>query len=337
MLDQRHYTLLLDETALVETPEFKPLCVLLKNRIPKELLERVRPAIRSAASQPVAAGNRVDAAGAGKGIRLRPDGTETKMSGVPTLKDMSEENYIRLKPAKDGTVGYLEDTTRAGQKLPCRQTSWTAKAPISQLSAMTELAATVAMAWRQSHMWMEYETQMAKALKTRSEYVLETSRRSIPGVTWLSAENGEEIEPFTNMLPFTTITCNNRWRTAAHVDSGDLKQGFGALCCLGAFEGCDLVFPRYKTAVRYREGDILLADVANQLHGNSPLLNPDGTAPKLGEEPERLVCVFYYREQMEFCTSPDKEMEVVNNWKKGKSNRAAKTTPTTVKKGRKKS
>jgi hypothetical protein len=301
MLDERHYTMLVDETATVGTPEGGPICTLLRNRIPKGLLDRVRPAIRSAASQSVAAGNRVDAAGAGKGIRLRPDGTKTKMTGVPTLKDMSDENYVRLKSARDGTVGYLEDTTRAGQQLPCRLTSWTAKAPISRFGAMTELADAVAKAWEQSILWIQHGTQMQKASKTRPEYVLKTPK---------------------GILPFTTITCNNKWRTAAHIDSGDLKQGFGAMCCLGDFDGCDLVFPRYKLAVRYREGDILFADVANQVHGNAPLLNPDGTVPKLGEEPERLVCVFYYREQMEFCMSPDEETEVVNNWKKGKSTRA---------------
>jgi hypothetical protein len=303
LLDERHYTLLLDETGTVGTAEGGPICSLLKNRIPKDLLNRVRPAIRSAASQQIAAGNRVDAAGAGKGIRLRPDGSKTKIIGVPTLRDMPHESYVRLKSARDGTVGYYEDTIRAGQPLPCRQTAWTAKAPISQFSVMSELADTVAAAWRESILWIQHDIQMDKASSTLREYVLETSK----GIT-----------------PFTTITCNNKWRTAAHVDSGDLKQGFGVMCCLGDFQGCDLVFPRYKMAVRYREGDILLADVANQVHGNSPLLNPDGSVPNLGEEPERLVCVFYYREQMEFCQSPDAEMDVVNNWKKGQSTRAKK-------------
>jgi hypothetical protein len=303
LLDERHYTFLLDETGTVGTPEGGPICTLLRNRIPKDLLDRVRPAIRSAASSQVAAGNRADAAGAGKGIRLRPDGSKTKIVGVPTLKQMSEESYIRLKSAREGAVGYLEDTTRPGQQLPCRQTAWTAKAPISQLSVTAELAETVAKAWRESILWIQHSTQMEKVSKTLRDYVLETSK----GVT-----------------PFTTITCNNKWRTAAHIDSGDLKQGFGVLCCLGDFEGCHLVFPRYKLAVRYREGDILLADVANQVHGNTPLLSPDGTAPKLGEEPERLVCVFYYREQMEFCASPEEEMATVNNWKTGQSTRARK-------------
>jgi len=64
LLDERHYTLLLDQTGIVGTSE-APICVLLKNRIPKELLDKVRPILRRAAKQSVAAGNRTDAAGAG--------------------------------------------------------------------------------------------------------------------------------------------------------------------------------------------------------------------------------------------------------------------------------
>jgi len=164
---------------------------------------------------------------------------------------------------------------------------------------MNELAATVANHWRWSTLLGYHDVQMEKAYnKTFREYVLKTP---------------------ADVVPFTTIKVNRSWRTAAHIDSGDLKQGFGVLCCLGDFEGCDLVFPRYKTAVRFREGDILLADVANQVHGNTPLLNPDGSEPKPGKEPERLVCVFYYQEKMEHCLTTEEEMKVINNWKKGKS------------------
>ena len=120
LLDESHYTLLLDETGTVGTPQDGPICTLLKNRIPKDLLDRARPAIRSAASQSVAAGKRVDAAGAGKGIRLRPDGSKTKITGIPRLEDMSDEDYIRLKSARDGTVGVLggRDSRGTATSLP---------------------------------------------------------------------------------------------------------------------------------------------------------------------------------------------------------------------------
>src|ERR1019366_6918306 len=55
LLDQKHFELLLDETGTVGTPEGGPICTLLKNRIPQELLNRVRPVLRSAARQSIAA------------------------------------------------------------------------------------------------------------------------------------------------------------------------------------------------------------------------------------------------------------------------------------------
>ena len=86
LLDQRHYELLLDKTGIVETPDFEGVvCILLKNRLSKELLDKVRPILFRAASQPVAGGNRPDAAGAGKGLRRRADGSTLKSLRRPKI------------------------------------------------------------------------------------------------------------------------------------------------------------------------------------------------------------------------------------------------------------
>jgi hypothetical protein len=295
MLEEKHYTLLLDETGMVLTPDGQILCILLKNRLQTELLQTVRPILRKVARQPVAVGNRVAAAGTGMVQRKRKNGTPTKMIGIPNLKDLSDEDYQRLKPAKSGVFGYNARDMRGGQLLPCRLTAYSGALP-SELRLMSELAKEVSEAFRYSDVHDRWETQFRKASQTPA-FVLKTR---------------------DDLTPFTTVTCNQNWRTAAHVDHGDLKEGFGAMCCFGDFDGCDLVFPRYKVAVRYREGDVLLADVANQVHGNTPLLNPDGTVPNSGEEPERLACVFYYEEKMDQClNSPEDELEFVRTWKPG--------------------
>lgn len=296
MLDERHYTLLLDKTGIVMTPDRQVLCILYKNRLAPELLEAVRPIVRKAARQPIAGGNRSDAAGAGRAKRKRRDGSLSNMTGVPSLEELSDEDYQRLKPAKGGTLGYNARDVRGGQVYPCRLTHYSGALP-SELRLMSELAHEVAEVFRLSSVLHRWDAQFEKASQTAPAFLLKT-------------RGGH--------TPFTTITCNKSWRTAAHVDGGDLKEGFGVMCCLGKFEGCHLVFPRYKVAVRYREGDVLLADVSNQVHGNTPLLNPDGTVPKSGEEPERLACVFYYEEDMDRClNTPEEEMEFVNNRKKG--------------------
>jgi hypothetical protein len=300
-LDDRHFTLLLNETGMVETQDpdsgfvHGPLCILLKNRLSKSFLDKVRPIIRKAARQSVAGGNRGDAAGTGMVPRKRKDGSVSKIKGVPKLNDLGDEDYRRLAPAKDGTVGFNARDMRGGQVYPCRLTMYSGALP-SELRLMAELAQLVGEAFRRSWVCNLWEAQFEKASQTPPAFLIKT-------------RDGH--------TPFTTITCNKNYRTAAHVDKGDLKAGFGALCCLGNFEGCDLVFPRYKTAVRYREGDILLANV-HEVHGNTPLLNPDGTVPEPGREPERLVCVFYYEENMDQCLSThEEEMEFVNNRKKG--------------------
>jgi len=117
---------------------------------------------------------------------------------------------------------------------------------------------------------------------------------------------------------FTTITVNKNYRTAAHTDPGDLREGFGVLTAIN--KGCRgfwLVFPKYRVAVELNTGDLLLADIG-ELHGNTygeriskatvvfdnpgtPLegveLDLLGDAP--GKAGERISCVFYYQTKMQ--------------------------------------
>jgi hypothetical protein len=304
MLDNRHYDLLLNETGMVETPTYDdewPLCVLLKNVIPQELLDAVRPVVRKAAHRKVAGGNRGVAAGTGMVQRKKRSGGLSKMKGAPHLEDLADQDFNRLKSAKDGTLGFSSRSVRGGQVYPCRITHYSGALP-REFGLMSVLAKTVAEAFKKSYVSNRWEAQFAKASATSPIWLLRTSE---------------------GHTPFTTITCNKSWRTAAHVDKGDLKEGFGVMCCLGDFEGCNLVFPRYRTAVRYREGDVLLANV-HEVHGNSPLLNPDGTVPE-GSPPERLVCVFYYQETMDQCErTVEKEHEFINRRERGEAMRKKK-------------
>jgi hypothetical protein len=294
--DDRHYDLLLDETGLVVTPNFEhPLCVLLKKRLPQDLLDAVRPIVRKAANRKVAGGRRGVAAGTGMLGRKRKDGSTSKVTGVPYERDLSDEDYKRIYPARDGTFGFLDRTIGGGQVYPCRITMYDGALP-QELALMSYLAEAVADVFKFSCVDEKWETQFKKASQTPPTFLIRTPE---------------------GHTPFTTITCNKSFRTTAHIDKNDLKEGFGVMCCLGDFEGCDLVFPRYRTAVRYREGDVILADV-HQVHGNTPLLNPDRSEPHLGREPERLVCVFYYRQNMDQCESTfEKELAFVNNRERG--------------------
>lgn len=94
--------------------------------------------------------------------------------------------------------------------------------------------------------------------------------------------------------PFTTITVNSTFRTAAHRDAGDFTKGMSNLLVLsndGNYTGGYLVFPEYRVAVNVRPGDLLLVNNHDIIHGNTPIV--------LGSETsERVSLVVYLREGM---------------------------------------
>jgi hypothetical protein len=98
--------------------------------------------------------------------------------------------------------------------------------------------------------------------------------------------------------PFTTITVNKNFRTAAHRDAGDLNEGFSNLSVIAKdkeWSGGYLVLPEFRVAVNIRPGDLLLINNHGGIHGNTPLLPPEGKAI---EDMERISLVCYFREKM---------------------------------------
>ena len=98
--------------------------------------------------------------------------------------------------------------------------------------------------------------------------------------------------------PFTTITVNKNFRTAAHRDAGDLTEGFSNLSVIAKdkeWKGGYLVLPEFRVAINIRPGDLLLINNHEGIHGNTPLLPPEG---KDIEDMERISLVCYFREKM---------------------------------------
>ena len=94
--------------------------------------------------------------------------------------------------------------------------------------------------------------------------------------------------------PFTTLTVNKTFRTAAHFDAGDYTQGLSNLLVLsnnGNYSGGYLVAPEYRIAVNVRPGDLLLINNHEVLHGNTEI-------ELLDDQAERISLVCYLREGM---------------------------------------
>jgi hypothetical protein len=192
----------------------------------------------------------------------------------PLLQD---KDRIRLAGARDGTAGFHGAGIRAGQSLPCRLTYWS-KENQEETRALMPLVKAVNSAFRR-YASKEFDNQLGAALKCRP---------------WLLGD-----PDFYSVL--TTISVNLSWQTAAHVDKGDFKEGLRLLACFGDFEGSHLIFPKFRTAVEFKQGDILLAAVGHEVHGNSELKFSNGRPATEHEKPERLSTIFYFEERIQNC------------------------------------
>lgn len=94
--------------------------------------------------------------------------------------------------------------------------------------------------------------------------------------------------------PFTTITVNKNFRTAAHYDPANMDDGFANLCVMSnndQYEGGYLVFPEIGYAANIRPRDLLLVNNMAGLHGNTEIKLLDPSA-------ERLSIIAFFHEGM---------------------------------------
>ena len=94
--------------------------------------------------------------------------------------------------------------------------------------------------------------------------------------------------------PFSTITVNRNFRTAAHYDPANMDNGFANICVFsnnGEYEGHYLVFPEIGYAVDVRPGDLLFVNNMAGLHGNTEMIKKDPDA-------ERISIIAFFHEGM---------------------------------------
>jgi hypothetical protein len=179
------------------------------------------------------------------------------------------------KNSREGFVGFM---SRQGGRLPyCRESEFNINRP-ELFSQVLPYFRAVNEAFRM-HEPARYETQMTRVRETVADWIISGTA-------------------------FSTVTVNRTVRTAAHYDKGDLPEGVGVITATtrGLMVGGELIFPRYRAAVKIATGDVLLADV-HEMHGNAAMHGVNYT---------RLACVFYYRTGMQQCLSRGAEDDRVN-------------------------
>ena len=231
-------------------PDGEPLYVLIKNAIPEEFCTAAFPVALRAANDSVIGGSRAVAAGAYMEPRTRKDGSTANYLEVPFMS--------HLVGAKNGIMGFFD-------KPQCRLTDFSARD------------------------WEQFQETLPLIRKVNEIFRIYLPERFANQAEAVSDVDEKYIIPGT---VFSTITDNLNFRTACHCDEGDFERGFGALTMLtrGEFWGGELAFPRYRVAVDYRMGDVLLCDV-HEVHGNLPIRGFEG-------EYSRLSLVCYLRAAM---------------------------------------
>ncbi len=207
---------------------------------------------------------------------IKPSSNRGTASGGQRFNKVKQDGTVsktnHSAPVMSSVIGFLERYPRIPY---CRMTAFTQNNP-------KEWAGCVPLIKEVNDKFKEllperWEGQLKYAQKTHPDFV-------IPETV------------------FTTVTLNKNFRTAGHRDAGDLPDGFGCIICVryGKFNGGELIFPRYRAAVKFDTFDLVLFD-PHEVHANAPII------PQT-EDYERITAVFYYREKMMYCGSNEHEL-----------------------------
>lgn len=227
------------------------LAVLLKDVIPEELRNQAFELLKTVNGDPKNRPGIIGEKARQQGVRKR-DGRLSPRVRVPEI-------VIKKYGGKADMLGYY----RYRQPAKCDITGWTRQKP-----------------------------ELYKAVRPFIHKVDEIYR------TFLPEQHAKQME-YVQTIPekwqipgtaFTTLYVLKNAPTATHVDDFDYPQGYGCMASLGSFRGGWLCFPRFRIAIDYQPGDLVLADV-HQVHANFPIYEGD----------MRVACVFFCRKEQDKC------------------------------------
>lgn len=203
-------------------------------------------------------------------------------SGVKKMPRKGQQR-LRAMPVASAVAGAVD---RSPSFFYCRTTVWTAD-NFDKWVALRPYLERVA-GYLKEYVPDRYEAQMEEIRRCQQEWVVPNT-------------------------PFTTITVNNSWPTAVHVDKGDLDKGFSSIACIrrGNYTGGVLTFPEYRVAVDLKDNDLILMD-AHEWHGNTPIVCECGN--KLNGmckecKAERISTVSYMRSKVANCGTAEEELQ----------------------------
>jgi hypothetical protein len=156
----------------------------------------------------------------------------------------------------------------------------------------------------------EYDVAMLPQVSNYVQLIEQAYRQYAPEHHAAQLAAISEVRSDWKLFPgssISSITSNWCFPTFCHRDSRDFKGGLG--CLVSWYHGKPnpvwLVFPKYRIAVLYEPGDVLLADVGRTVHANTLHDPVEGYGTTSG----RLAVIFYLRPGLKKCKSAVIEMK----------------------------
>lgn len=282
--DESHYDEIINDECVGLKENGDILFVFCKNAIKRENREEYIKAIKNNAKSKTK--NRGTAAGVADVSRFPKDavalcdgdGNPLKNPRLVSVRYLKEDGSVckrcQSNAVRCGCAGYFD---RVG-KLPCRMVGWSTNNPEKHSKAV-ELCEEIAS----THKEKEPKSYAYQMSKTHRDYRM-----------------GE--------TPYSTLTLNYDFRTACHIDRGDLLNSLSTLTILEEipdnYDGCYLGLPEYKIAINVRDGDTLIFD-AHEYHANTEIKVKSDILPidDLTGNPHagRISIVAYLRNRINTC------------------------------------
>ncbi len=275
-LDESKIHHLVEEDTEVFKENGDLLCILKKNVVPETTLENARAPFRKAISP---SNNRGSAAGEIGNLYSIGDKIGSAVIGEirgnqyrALLKNGTLSKTMHAIPVDSSVIGYMDRYPRIPY---CRTTAFSQKF-FNEYNMCVPYIKCIDDVFK-NYAPHRYKIQKAMADASSQDFIIKDTA-------------------------FTTVTVNKNFRTAAHKDAGDLKEGFGNLGVIsrGKYDGFYTVLPKYGVGLNIGHGDVALFDV-HEVHGN--------TEPKKITYYERISVVCYYREKMIYCGTKQYELD----------------------------
>ena len=217
---------------------------------------------------------------------------ELKSRNRGTSSGMKRLSYVRndgvlskthiTEPVNSGVIGFYDRYPRTPY---CRKCAWNQqheeqyKAIVPLFQKVNEIHKTCAP--------VEHARQMETVNQTKKDWI-------IPNTA------------------YSTITINKNYRTGFHYDGKNMAGGFSAMLYMrsGQLSGGHIVFPRYRFAVSFDIGDVIMFNGQDQIHGNTAL-------SLMTTDAQRCTLVHYFREKMKNCLSKEEELQRAKNFAGG--------------------